>query len=77
MPVAREILHFLAGSEGRVSIPSKELKFKKRDISYKPEVLSFENGRFIKEDGNPYGWKDQYFQCRIPAFDSRTGQGIN
>jgi (E)-4-hydroxy-3-methylbut-2-enyl-diphosphate synthase len=56
-------LHFLAGSEGRVSIPSKELKFKKRDISYKPEVLSFENGRYISETGKPYNGKINTFDA--------------
>jgi len=50
--VAKEILHFVTGSEGRVSNPSTELKFKKRDISYKPEVLSFENGRYVSENGD-------------------------
>jgi (E)-4-hydroxy-3-methylbut-2-enyl-diphosphate synthase len=57
VPVAKEILHSLTGSEGRVTVPSKELKFKKRDISYKPEVLTFENGRYISDTGNPYDGK--------------------
>jgi (E)-4-hydroxy-3-methylbut-2-enyl-diphosphate synthase len=55
--VAKEILHFVTGSECRVSNPSTELKFKKRDISYKPEVLSFENGRYVSETGDPYDGK--------------------
>jgi (E)-4-hydroxy-3-methylbut-2-enyl-diphosphate synthase len=51
IPVAKEILHILAGSKGRVITPVETLDFKKRTLHYKPEVLAFENGNFLTEDG--------------------------
>ncbi len=70
IPVAKEILHFLAGSGGRISIPSKELEFKKRDIFYKPEVLSYEKERFISENGKTYVGK-------VTTFDAGSGPAIS
>jgi len=51
IPVAKEILHFLAGSKGRVITPEKTLDFKTRTFHYEPEVLVSENGNFITENG--------------------------
>jgi (E)-4-hydroxy-3-methylbut-2-enyl-diphosphate synthase len=51
IPVAKEILHFLAGQDGRVSAPNEILSFRARDIQYKPEVLTNNNGIFITENG--------------------------
>jgi len=52
VPVAKEILEFLAGSAGRVTEPSETLSFKTRRKPYKPEVLTTENGIFRNESGN-------------------------
>jgi (E)-4-hydroxy-3-methylbut-2-enyl-diphosphate synthase len=52
IPVAKEILHFLAGSEGRVSAPAEILDFKIRSTPYKPEVLTFEKGRLMTESSD-------------------------
>jgi (E)-4-hydroxy-3-methylbut-2-enyl-diphosphate synthase len=52
IPVAKEILHFLAGPAGRVSAPAEILDFKIRSVHYKPEVLTFEKGRFMTESDN-------------------------
>ena len=51
IPVAREILRFLAGSGGRVADPAETLSFRTRNIPYKPEVFSCENGKFMTESG--------------------------
>ena len=52
IPVAKEILQFLAGSAGRVTAPSETLSFKTRRKPYKPEVLTSENGIFRNESGD-------------------------
>jgi (E)-4-hydroxy-3-methylbut-2-enyl-diphosphate synthase len=52
VPVAKEILEFLAGSAGRVTEPSETLSFKTRRKPYKPEVLTSKNGIFRNESGN-------------------------
>jgi (E)-4-hydroxy-3-methylbut-2-enyl-diphosphate synthase len=53
IPVAKEILHFLAGSAGRVSAPAEMLSFRIRAIPYRPEVLICEDGIFKNENGDP------------------------
>jgi (E)-4-hydroxy-3-methylbut-2-enyl-diphosphate synthase len=52
IPVAKEILHAVTGSEGRIKEPSERLEFKNHRKPYKPEVCNFENGKFIDENGN-------------------------
>ena len=52
IPVAKEILHFLAGAAGRVTVPSEILNFKTHKKPYKPEVLTCENGIFRNESGD-------------------------
>ncbi len=52
IPVAREILNFLAGPAGRVSRQTEILSFKSHEKLYRPEVLTFENGIFKTESGN-------------------------
>jgi (E)-4-hydroxy-3-methylbut-2-enyl-diphosphate synthase len=52
IPVAKEILHFLAGSAGRVSAPAEMLSFRTRAIPYRPEVLICEDGIFKNENGD-------------------------
>jgi (E)-4-hydroxy-3-methylbut-2-enyl-diphosphate synthase len=51
VPVAKEILRFIAGTAGRVAAPSEILNFKTHDKPYKPEVLSNDNGFFKTESG--------------------------
>ncbi len=41
IPVAKEIVHFLGGSKGRVVNPVPAQSFKTRDIHYKPEVITY------------------------------------
>lgn len=52
IPVAREILNFLAGPAGRVSRQIEILSFKSHEELYRPEVLTFENGIYKTESGN-------------------------
>ena len=66
IPVAREILTAITGSEGRISGPIDKLTFKKDDKPYKPEVLTFENGHFTGEDGNIHTGKILTFDAGSP-----------
>ena len=51
IPVAREIMRFLAGPAGRVANPAERLQFKTHTAPYKPEVLTERHGKFINESG--------------------------
>ena len=45
IPVAKEILHFLAGSAGRVTDPAESSRISEtHTVPYKPEVLTNEGG---------------------------------
>jgi len=52
IPVAKEILRAIAGSDGRIKEPSERLEFRNHRKPYKPEVYNSENGKFIDENGN-------------------------
>ncbi|MBN2254654.1 MAG: flavodoxin-dependent (E)-4-hydroxy-3-methylbut-2-enyl-diphosphate synthase, partial [Deltaproteobacteria bacterium] len=66
IPVAREIVSFLCGSNGRVFTPLPFQKIREREDLYKPEVLTFRNARYIKEDGKPFRGKMLIFNSRTP-----------
>jgi len=53
IPVAREIVRFLAGPAARVAIPDERLEFKTHSALYKPEVITEKNGKLINEAGKP------------------------
>ncbi|HBC77692.1 MAG TPA: 4-hydroxy-3-methylbut-2-en-1-yl diphosphate synthase [Bacteroidales bacterium] len=53
IPVAKEILRFLAGSGGRVTSPAGPLSFRTHGKLYKPEVVTNDKGVFIDESGKP------------------------
>jgi (E)-4-hydroxy-3-methylbut-2-enyl-diphosphate synthase len=52
IPVAKEILHFLAGPSGRVAAPAEITGFLTRNLPYKPEVLMHEESVFVAESGD-------------------------
>jgi (E)-4-hydroxy-3-methylbut-2-enyl-diphosphate synthase len=52
--VAKEIVHVLAGTGGRVTNPAESLEFRTRNLPYKPEVLTYENGIIKTESGDRY-----------------------
>lgn len=54
IPVAAEILRSLTAGTGRIKTPAPLLSFISRDTLYKPEVVSFESGAFLSENGAPY-----------------------
>lgn len=54
IPVAREIVSFITGGKGRIPEPSETLLFRQRDEGYRPEVLGFDHGVFLSEDGTRY-----------------------
>jgi (E)-4-hydroxy-3-methylbut-2-enyl-diphosphate synthase len=62
--VAREILNFIPGFNGRAANPAPAIDMKLRDTPYRPEVLTSEGGRdghfsagFIGEDGTLFNGK--------------------
>jgi (E)-4-hydroxy-3-methylbut-2-enyl-diphosphate synthase len=57
IPVAREILNFVEEGTGRIKNPSWSPVFRTREVPYKPGVLDFEKGKFIKENGTVYNGK--------------------
>jgi (E)-4-hydroxy-3-methylbut-2-enyl-diphosphate synthase len=77
IPVAKEILHFLGGSKERVVNPVPAQNFKTRDIHYKPEVLTYSDGRYLKENEKPYQGKMVIFNYSTPPLLSeRSGEEI-
>jgi (E)-4-hydroxy-3-methylbut-2-enyl-diphosphate synthase len=66
IPVAKEILNFLSGSTGRVKNPVKSQDFRKRDIFYKPEVITYNDGRYIRENGEPFKGEMLIFNYNTP-----------
>jgi len=52
IPVAKEIIRVLTGSEGRIAEPAEVLGFRTRNLPYKPEVFTHENGNISSEGGN-------------------------
>jgi (E)-4-hydroxy-3-methylbut-2-enyl-diphosphate synthase len=53
IPVAKEILRFLAGSGRRVTSPAETLSFRAHVKPYKPEVVTNDKGAFLNESGEP------------------------
>ncbi len=54
IPVAKEILNFIGGEEGRIKNPLPPISFRHRDTLYRPEVVVCDSGNFISESGDPY-----------------------
>jgi len=54
IPVAKEILNFIGGEEGRIKNPLPPVPFRQRDTLYRPEVIVCDSGNFISESGEPY-----------------------
>ena len=54
IPVAKEILNFLAGPAGRVKNPDSILEFRTHTQSYRPEVVTNNNGTFSGEENQRY-----------------------
>ncbi len=58
IPVAKEIIRSACGPGGRVIKPAERLPFMPAGPGYRPEVLTFNNGCFIGENGLPYHQKE-------------------
>lgn len=54
IPVAKEIVRFTCGPSGRREKSLAALPFITSGTVYRPEVVSFSNGCFFGEDGEPY-----------------------
>ncbi|HUV01491.1 MAG TPA: flavodoxin-dependent (E)-4-hydroxy-3-methylbut-2-enyl-diphosphate synthase, partial [Bacteroidales bacterium] len=77
IPVAKEIVQFLGGPTGRMINPVEELSFKSRDKLYKPEVITFEKGTVISENGEPYKGKIITFDISSPpSLSGQSGEKI-
>ncbi len=66
IPVAKETLNFLTGTSGRIIYPLKTQAFRKRDILYKPEVITFKDGRYFRENGEPFRGEILIFNYNTP-----------
>lgn len=77
IPVAKELLRFLGGADGRVPVPADKINFKTRDLPYRPEVFSFEDGSFISENGGKYNGKvTELIPGSQPSFSARENEKI-
>jgi len=75
IPVAKEILNFLSGSKGRVANPVKSQAFWERDIFYKPDVITFNDGRYFRENGEPFKGEMLIFNYNTPPLLSEQSEG--
>jgi (E)-4-hydroxy-3-methylbut-2-enyl-diphosphate synthase len=66
IPVAKEIVRFLGGSKGRIITPVESQDFITRDVSYKPEVITYEDGRYLTESGKPFKGEMLIFSYKTP-----------
>ncbi len=66
IPVAKEIVNFLCGPRGRIKSPVPFQDFKERDKLYKPEVITYNEGRYLKEDNTPFKGKMLIFNFNSP-----------
>ncbi len=77
IPVAKEIISFLGGQDGRVRIPAQKLEFKARKSVYKPEVLVKETGRLLTESGKQYRGKVITFNAgSFPAIPKKSKEKV-
>ncbi|HPF03808.1 MAG TPA: (E)-4-hydroxy-3-methylbut-2-enyl-diphosphate synthase [Bacteroidales bacterium] len=72
IPVAREIINSLPGKNGRVNDPMQEVPFRHYENFYRPEVISFDSGRFISENGEAYKGEVLTFYPESPPVLSET-----
>jgi (E)-4-hydroxy-3-methylbut-2-enyl-diphosphate synthase len=70
IPVAKEIISFLCGSKGRVSTPVPHQAVTARDQLYRPEVMTYGDGKYIREDGTPFRGDMLIFSYRTPPLIS-------
>lgn len=66
IPVAKEILDFIAGNAGRIRDPLPAISFKSHDSLYKPEVVSYETDRFLSENGDAFKGEVLTFNASNP-----------
>ncbi|MBG0860701.1 MAG: (E)-4-hydroxy-3-methylbut-2-enyl-diphosphate synthase [Bacteroidales bacterium] len=74
IPVAREILQFLGGSKERVMNPVPVQNFKTKEGLYKPEVITFKDGQYLNENGNPFQGDMLIFNFQTPPLLSEKSQ---
>ncbi len=75
IPVAREIVRFLCGSKGRITHPVGQVPFRDHPSLYKPEVITYNNGRYLREDGTSYQGDMLIFNYRTPPLVTGKEKG--
>jgi (E)-4-hydroxy-3-methylbut-2-enyl-diphosphate synthase len=75
IPVAKEILRFTSGEEGRLSAPAGKLNFRSMNKPYHPEVLADENGIITDESGKSFKGKMITFSPGAPIMLPSHGKG--
>jgi (E)-4-hydroxy-3-methylbut-2-enyl-diphosphate synthase len=76
IPVAREILNFLAGPAGRVTFPDSILDFKIHTKQYKPEVVTNIYGTFSGEENQRYNNVITCSKDSLPPSDVFTNEDV-
>jgi len=66
IPVAKEIIRFIGGSQGRAANPINIPGFRERDIHYKPGVFVHNGKEYIDESGNPATMNIISFEAGMP-----------
>ncbi len=75
IPVAKEIVRFLCGPKGRIPAPVPSQDIRSREGLYKPEVMTFKNGRYLNEDDKPFKGKMLIFNSKTPPL--LTGKEVD
>ena len=76
IPVAKEILNFLAGPAGRVTFPDSILGFKTHTQPYKPEVVTNNDGKFFGEQNQCYNNVITLSKGNFPSSDIFNNEDI-
>lgn len=80
IPVAREILRFVGGKNGRPEVPVPPLGFRSAEALYRPEVVTCEHGNLVSENGTPFRGEVITFNASNPPFftdDLKKGIVLN
>jgi (E)-4-hydroxy-3-methylbut-2-enyl-diphosphate synthase len=77
IPVAKDILHFIGGSSGRVKEPAYPLPFRPGGIHYRPEVITYRNNEFFNEKGDLYHGKILTFHAEeFPSIHKQSDEKV-
>jgi (E)-4-hydroxy-3-methylbut-2-enyl-diphosphate synthase len=75
IPVAKEIVRFTGGQEGRAKDPINIPDFRERDIHYKPEVILHDGEHCLDESGNAVTMEMISFEPGMPPLPEELPAG--